>query len=83
MWYMEIVIFEGAFNDRYRNSATELPSVCKILFSTLRKAIESFLQLFSSAVKHPYNLLPFWRDTVIMFILQESEKVLMPPSSIV
>ena len=36
-----------------------LPSVYRILSSTLRKVIELFMQLVSSAINHPDHLLPF------------------------
>ena len=36
-----------------------LPSVYSIMVSMLRKMIETFVKLVSSAVNHPDNLLPF------------------------
>ena len=66
MQYMYIVMVKCAFNDRYRNIATSFPSVVRILLSTLRKLIEASVQLFSLVVKCLYNLLPFWRSTVVL-----------------
>ena len=57
--YMYIVIFKGDFHDRYINSAISLPVVNKILLSMMSKLIEAFVQIFSSAVNHLYNLTHF------------------------
>ena len=45
-----------------------LPTVNRVLLSTLRRVIESLLPLFSSAVNHPDHLLPFWRGELLLFL---------------
>ena len=64
--YMVTVIAKVTFNYRYINMPHALTSVYRILFSTLRKVIEAFMQLVSSEINHPYHLLPFLRGAVIL-----------------
>ena len=56
---MGIFVFKGALHDRYSNSATALTLVCRILLSMLRKVTEAFVQLLSSEINNPDNMLPF------------------------
>ena len=51
----------------------ELPSVYRVLLSTLMKPIEALLTLVSSSVNHPDHMLPFLIYTVILFIPKKGE----------
>ena len=43
-----------------------LPSVYRVMLSTLRKVVEAFIKLVSSAANQSDHLTPFWRVTVIL-----------------
>ena len=49
----------------------EFTSVYRVLLQALRKAIESFVKIFSSVANQPYYLPPFLIDTVILFIARK------------
>ena len=69
---MDIVIVKGAFNDKYRNNATYIAFSIQDTVLTLRKFIESFVQLVSSEANHPDHLPLFCIDK---FLLSPSKKV--------
>ena len=68
---MDIVIVKGAFNDKYRNNATYIAFSIQDTVLTLRKFIESFVQLVSSEANHPDHLPLFCIDK---FLLSPSKK---------
>ena len=59
MLYMGICIVKSAFNDRYRDNATSLPSVYRVMLSMLSKLVKEPVQNFFLVMNHPDHLLPF------------------------